>query len=231
MSETKPFPGMSLESLESFYRDLRTDELAALDRENALLRALLPKPANGVIGGGSTVRGQILWLLENEGPRTTEELKARMDCDFAPGTLSKMPGVTGQRLAHSNVKRWSFKQVVALVALAVCLIGCQTSPVKPQAIIAPPPLPVAMRSAVLPHQAAIVAPAPPKTIGLAWDKNDPHPETVTQVWQTTDLQDWTLFGEYGEPHCTVTANQSQQFFKIRNRNGAEFSDWDRKGTP
>lgn len=77
-------------------------------------------------------------------------------------------------------------------------------------------------------RALAVVPQPP-VLWLLWEKNDSNPQTVTEVWQTTDLQDWSLFGEFIEPPCVVTANQQQQFFKIRNRLGEEFSDWDRSG--
>jgi hypothetical protein len=95
-----------------------------------------------------------------------------------------------------------------------------------------PPLPRAARSGagsdINNVARAVSPPVEPRTIWLEWDKGDEHPETVTQVWASGDLNVWTMIGEFAEPRCEVSANQAHQFYKIRNRLGAEFSDWARK---
>ena len=86
-------------------------------------------------------------------------------------------------------------------------------------------MPTATYRATQPIASTAIGPVAPKVLRLEWDMNDEHPETVTQVWQSPTLVDWTLFGEFGEPTCTVTADQPQMYFKIRNRLGNQFSDW------
>jgi hypothetical protein len=106
-----------------------------------------------------------------------------------------------------------------------------------------PPLPRATRGGAgseTSHAARAVAPpVGPRTLRLEWDKSDPHPETVTQVWQAPEV--WsdppepmiaaglgTLVGEFSEPRCEVPATGERMFYIIRNRLGDEFSDWARK---
>jgi hypothetical protein len=136
------------------------------------------------------------------------------------------------------VKVLKLAQVVVLMALL--LTGCAanrtettqaTNEIKSHQMLLPP-LPRAARSGAgseVGHVAgAIAPPAQPRTLRLEWDKGDAHPETVTQVWASGDLNVWTLIGEFAEPRCEVPANQAQQFYKIRNRLGTELSDWARK---
>jgi hypothetical protein len=94
-----------------------------------------------------------------------------------------------------------------------------------------PPLPAAIeRGYQSPDRTATVASVgvEPKVLRLEWDKNDDHPETVTQVWQSPTLTSWTLYGEFAEPTCQVTADQPKMFYKIRNRLGNQVSEWGKK---
>jgi hypothetical protein len=106
-----------------------------------------------------------------------------------------------------------------------------------------PPLPRAARSGAgsdVDHVAgAVSAPVEARTLRLEWDKGDPNPETVTQLWQSPEV--WsdppeamiaaglgTMVGEFAAPRCEVPATGARMFYMIRNRLGSELSDWARK---
>jgi hypothetical protein len=106
-----------------------------------------------------------------------------------------------------------------------------------------PPLPRAARSGAGSETnnvaRAVAPPVGPRTLRLEWDKSDPHPETVTQVWQAPEV--WsdppdpmiaaglgTMVGEFAEPRCEVPTTGERMFYIIRNRLGTELSDWARK---
>ena len=75
--------------------------------------------------------------------------------------------------------------------------------------------------------------APPRRITLIWDDtSNPRGSFTTEVWASTNLTTWTLKTNIaGTNRVTLPADQSREFFKIRNRgtNGT-FSDWSRKPT-
>lgn len=71
--------------------------------------------------------------------------------------------------------------------------------------------------------------APPgPTITLQWVKADPDPDTITEVWSSTNLHNWTLRTNVaGTNTVTLPRDKPQEFFKIRNRLGDLVSDWAR----
>jgi hypothetical protein len=122
--------------------------------------------------------------------------------------------------------------IVWALLMVLLLTGCKTYEKQTQVReMFLPPMPSAARSreAVQTEWAdeghAI---APAKVLTLLWEKNDLHPETVTQVWQSGGLVNWTLLGEFSEPRAEIIADKAQQFYKIRNRLGNELSEWARK---
>lgn len=74
---------------------------------------------------------------------------------------------------------------------------------------------------------------PQSSITLIWDDtSNPRGSFTTEVWASTNLSTWTLKTNIaGTNRVTLPADQSREFFKIRNRgtNGT-FSDWSRKPT-
>lgn len=75
----------------------------------------------------------------------------------------------------------------------------------------------------------LAARATPKSITLTWDKNDPDPATLTEVWASSNLTTWTLKTNVaGTNRVTLPATNRAEFFKIRNRLGSQVSDWSRK---
>lgn len=76
--------------------------------------------------------------------------------------------------------------------------------------------------------AAAVAPQLPRTITLIWDKNDPHPDTVTEIWSApTPAGPFTWLADAAQPPAVVPVTNAAQYFIIRNRLFNEVSDWDR----
>lgn len=135
----------------------------------------------------------------------------------------------GRNTIYDTLKRVGSAGVLALVAmLGTGCAGIGDEGVKGRkGERVMPPMPRATRSSAgtdVEHVARAVS-APAKTLRLEWNKNDSHPETVTQVWASGDLVNWMIYGEFAEPHCEVQANQPRQFYKIRNRLGNELSDW------
>jgi hypothetical protein len=130
--------------------------------------------------------------------------------------------------------------VLFLIAAVLILIlfsaaGCATKPKAKNEIQSSPmllpPMPRQARSSPAREsvsEATAIGPVAPPRLTLIWDKNDLHPETVTEIWASTNLKDWAKVGEASEPRFEVWASERQQFFKIRNRLGAELSDWARK---
>jgi len=151
--------------------------------------------------------------------------------------LRKCGGNRTAAAALLGIPRSTFHLMVkklAMMAALVLVVGCKTSNIQHPTsnIQSLPPVPTVDTAERMTPRAALVAPAPPaKTITLAWDKNDPHPETLTQVWQSADMNGWQLRSEHALPGCVVAVTNQQQFYKIRNRRGTEYSDWDKKGTP
>lgn len=95
-----------------------------------------------------------------------------------------------------------------------------------------PPMPRATRGGAgseVGHVARAVAPpigpAAPRKLTLVCDKNEQHPEAVTELWATTDFVNWTLFAESKEPVFTFFADQPQMFFDARNRLFGQVSAW------
>lgn len=132
----------------------------------------------------------------------------------------------------------------AFAVLLVLVVGCSTTKNEKQSHQVPlPPMPRTARSSagteVNNVAGAIAPPVKPRTIRLEWNKGDPHPETVTQVWQAPEV--WsdppeamiaaglgTMVGEFSEPRCELPATGARMFYIIRNRLGNELSDWARK---
>lgn len=131
------------------------------------------------------------------------------------------------------------RRVVALLGavLGIALLGgCAANP-KPalgqraSSPPNPPPLPRSHQSAARASEsaAAAVAPQLPRTITLIWDKNDPHPDTVTEIWSApTPAGPFTWLADAAQPPAVVPVTNAAQYFIIRNRLFNEVSDWDRK---
>lgn len=60
---------------------------------------------------------------------------------------------------------------------------------------------------------------------IGWNKNDPRPEVETEIWATGDLQHWTFYAATNGETYPIPMTERQQFFRVRNRLGDQFSDW------
>ena len=83
---------------------------------------------------------------------------------------------------------------------------------------------------IITQQTLVVTPAP-RSVTLGWtNATNNAPGTVTEVWSSTNLVNWTLKTNVaGTNHVTFLATNRQEFFKIRSRatNGL-VSEWSRK---
>jgi hypothetical protein len=76
---------------------------------------------------------------------------------------------------------------------------------------------------------------PERTITLSWTNGAGNPaDTPTEVWGSTNLQDWTLAASVPiiTNRVTLPAVKSREFFKIRHArvvgSNTLASDWDRR---
>jgi hypothetical protein len=125
------------------------------------------------------------------------------------------------------------------LACAVFVAGCATAnpPARGDARPTTPPMPPIHSGLAENHKlrnqtaqvesqsAALIGPPAPKRLTVTWDKNEPHPDCVTQLWASGDLVTWSLLGEFATPRADVFADQPRQFYKARNRVGSQFSEW------
>lgn len=129
------------------------------------------------------------------------------------------------------------KQAVASL-LAVALVGCGTVKgtvesrelsVESQTARALPPIPSTLTPQLstlrLAAPVIVAPPKPPPVLTLMWDKNDSRPEVETQIYATSDLRDWTFYGATNGESYPVPATEQQQFFRVRNKLGEQYSEW------
>ena len=65
-------------------------------------------------------------------------------------------------------------------------------------------------------------------ITLRWQVNEPSSGTITEVWASTNLHNWTLrTNVIGTNTVTLPRDKPAEYFKIRNRLGSQVSDWAR----
>jgi hypothetical protein len=164
-----------------------------------------------------------------------------MVADDYAGNRSK----TAEFLQVSRSKVVKVLKLSPVVVMLVCL-GCATKRAniqhptsniqhrseKQSHQVPMPPMPRTARSGAgteVNHVARAVAPpvgpAAPRKLTLVCDKNEPHPDAVTELWATTDFVNWTLFAESKEPVFTFVADQPQMFFDARNRLFGQVSAW------
>jgi hypothetical protein len=117
-------------------------------------------------------------------------------------------------------------------ALLLFVVGCSgsKSAIRPPSSAILPPIPDALestRAAAAPAPRALIAP-PARPARLEWSPNYAHPETVTEIWSTTNLaQPFELRQTVAGASVTLP-QQPQEFFLIRNRLGDHVSEWNTK---
>lgn len=71
-------------------------------------------------------------------------------------------------------------------------------------------------------------PGAERAITLVWEQRDFYPGTVTELWSSPDLENWTLALTNSAGTVTLPADKPAEFFKIRNRDTlGQVSDWAR----
>jgi hypothetical protein len=119
---------------------------------------------------------------------------------------------------------------LALVLVAVLLIGCKTSEPKQSHQVPMPPLPRTTRSSAggeVGHvDRAFIGPPAPKKLKLVWEKNDTHPDTITEIWEVNSVTgEKTYITETSGTTIELWADKPAQFFIVRNRLYDLVSEW------
>lgn len=77
----------------------------------------------------------------------------------------------------------------------------------------------------------VPTPPPVRTVTLAWGDGGNPPDTIYEIWSTTNLIAWQLHGTTTQTSYTVPATNRQEFFKLRAVEtwpGGDKSDWSHK---
>lgn len=169
-----------------------------------------------------TTSDRVLQVLQH-GPATILELRKKV-CGSVSNTLTRL--LDAKQVRHRPQARGIWE--LACVVLLLLVVGCKAPKARGDARPTLPPMPQARgdaRPTAMQAEAVIIVPPPVRTVTLYWNKNDPDPETVTEVWQSTNLIQWQAITNTHAEYFTLPADQPAAYFKVRNRRGSELSEW------
>lgn len=147
-------------------------------------------------------------------------------------TVARTLGISRDRCYNILKRRGGRAAKVAMASLlAVAVVGCGTVKgtvesrelsVESQTVRATPPIPPAR---IMAAPVIVAPPKPPPVLTLRWSKMYPYPEIETQIYTTSDLRNWTLYGTTNGNSYPIQMTEQQQFFRVRNKLVDHYSDW------